>query len=195
MEGRGRVDAVRTRSPAALAARLLAGFGLRAPLDVWNLDDDELARWAESIHGGRVFAEPRMVVRPFNVMAADVTSCYPLVAHHLDWWRYVTGERIRRREVTDALRRVCERAARDPAMALDPKLWHRFGVTLVEVDADGERFPVALDDPRRPDGRLEVVPVFCRGPGPPTLKPYARPGRRSGTILAMRRSRRCAATW
>jgi hypothetical protein len=162
-EGRGRIDLGRTVSPAALSDRLLIGFGVRAPLDVWRLSEAELERWAETFHGGRCQADAQRFGRPFTAVAADVKSCYPLMGHRLDWWRMMTAASVRRRDMTTALRQVSERAATDPSLALDPQLWRRFGVTLVEVQADGERFPVALDDPRRPDGRLEVVPVCSRG--------------------------------
>jgi len=48
-------------------------------------------------------------------------------------------------------------------VALDPAIWRRFGVTLVEVVPDGEPWTVALDDPARPDGRTEAVLVHSNG--------------------------------
>ena len=42
-------------------------------------------------------------------------------------------------------------------MVLDPAVWAEFGCTLVEVHPDGERWPVEIEDERRPDGRLEVT--------------------------------------
>src|SRR5207253_2920699 len=93
-------------------------------------------------------------------VAADASSCYPLVAHHLGWWPLVCAERVERRTVTAALRRLCQRAASDPAVVLDPAVWARFGATSAEVVADGEPFPIEVEDEQRPDGRMEVVPVF-----------------------------------
>jgi hypothetical protein len=189
-EGRGRTDLARTVSPAALPDRLLASFGVRAPLDMWRLSEAELEHWAETFHGGRCDAEPRLFGRPFTAVTADVKSCYPLMGHRLGWWRMMTAARVRRRDVATALREDAERAAEDPSLALDPQLWRHFGVTLVEVEADGERFPVALDDPRRPDGRLEVVSVRSRGR---TLF-YAWPDVLAAAVLSGRAPRIVAAT-
>jgi hypothetical protein len=156
-ERRGRIDLARTVSPAALAAQIPARFGLRAPLAL-RVHDEEHRRWAEAFHGGWNEADPRLLGVPFDAVSADVSSCYPLVAHRLGWWDLMTAEHIRRDDVTETLRRVCERAASDPtAVLVEPGLWQRFGATLVEVVPDGERLPVSVEDVRRPDGRMEVV--------------------------------------
>jgi hypothetical protein len=158
-EHRGRVDLVRTTSPGRLAAMVPQGFRLRAPLDVLGLDDAEHARWAEAFHGGWIDHDPRLVGLPFPCAAADVSSCFPLVAHHLGWWELLCAEGVARRTVTVALRRLCARAATDPRVVLDPAVWRRFGCTLVEVLPEGEPFPVTVEDEQRPEGRSEVVPV------------------------------------
>jgi hypothetical protein len=44
-------------------------------------------------------------------------------------------------------------------VALDPDVWKTFGCTLAEVVPDGEPWPVEIEDPQRPDGRLELVGV------------------------------------
>jgi hypothetical protein len=162
-EGRGRVDLARTVSPAALAERILAGFGVKPPLHTWRLSDREQLRWAETFHGGWCDDDPRLRARPFGVVAADMNSCYPLVAHHLGWWRMVTAERVHRRGVTAPLVRLCEKAKSDPTVVLDPRVWSRFAATRVEVEADWQRLPVAFVDRRRPDGRMEVEPTLSRG--------------------------------
>jgi hypothetical protein len=82
------------------------------------------------------------------------------VAHRFGWWDVLCADRIARRSVTAALRRLCGRAIANPTVALDPAVWSRFGVTLVEVVPDGEPWPVELEDPQRPDGRMEVVPTY-----------------------------------
>ncbi len=158
-EGRGRLDLARISSPGAVAAYIPARFRIQAPLHKFALTDAEHSRWAEAFHGGWCDAEPRLLGVLFQAASADVSSCFPLVAHQLGWWKLKTSGRVRRRNVTAALRRLCELAATDPAAALDPKVWARFGVTLVEVLPDGERWPVEVEDVHRPDGRMEVVRV------------------------------------
>jgi hypothetical protein len=158
-ERRGRVDLVRTTSPGRIAAMIPQGFRVRAPLDVLGLDDTEHARWAEAFHGGWVEHCPHLVGLPFPCAAADISSCFPLVAHLLGWCEVLCAERVQRRTVTAALRRLCARAARDPIAALDPAVWRRFGCTLVEVLLDGEPFPVTVEDEHRPEGRSVVAPL------------------------------------
>jgi hypothetical protein len=155
--GRVRLDPLYLRSPGSLAAQLPARFGIRAPMDTFGLSTREHEQWAESFHGGWCEADHRAQGLPFACVSVDVASCFPLVAHHLGWWDLLCAERIERRGATAALRRACRQVASDPAAALDPEVWRRFGCTLVEVIPDGEPFPVEIEDSHRPDGRLEVV--------------------------------------
>ncbi len=62
---------------------------------------------------------PRGVVRvtvrsllghPLPVVAADVSSCFPLVAHRLGWYDVVTAEHLRREDVTEEVRRAPRRS-------------------------------------------------------------------------------------
>jgi hypothetical protein len=158
-EGRGRVDLARTSSPGALAAQVPARSGVRPPLDTLAVRPEEHRRWVEAFHGGWCDADVRLLGVPFAAAAADVSSCYPLVAHRLGWWDLTCAGSWRRDDVTGMLRRTCARAVTDPGVVLDPKVWHRFRWTLVEVKPGGERYPVWLDDKLRPDGRLEVGPL------------------------------------
>jgi hypothetical protein len=162
-ERRGRVDLVRTASPGRLAAMIPQGFRLRAPLDVLGLDDTEHTRWAEAFHGGWVDHDRRLVGTPFPCAAADVSSCFPLVAHLLGWWDLLSAEGVKGRTVPVALRRLCARAAADPRVVLDPVVWRRFGCTLVEVVPECEPFPITVEDERQPEGRSEVAPVVSPG--------------------------------
>jgi hypothetical protein len=159
-QGRGRMSLTHTTSPGALAAAIPGRFGIESPLARFALTEDEHRSWAESFHGGWNSADHRLLGQPFPVAALDVSSCFPLVAHRIGWWELLTADHLRRRDVTAALQMVCQRAAENPSTALDPSVWQRLGCTLVEVVSDGEPFPVEVEDPQRPDGRLEVVPVF-----------------------------------
>lgn len=157
-----RFDLARTVSPGALAGHVLRRFGVRPPLLTMDLDDAEHRGWAETFRGGWCRLDPRFAGVPFDAAAADEHSCYPLVAHHLRWWDFLTADHIERRDVTDRWRELCRRAAQDPTVVLDPASGV-FGIVLVEVIPDGERFVVSVDDRLRPDGRTEVVAVHAEG--------------------------------
>lgn len=157
--GRGRVNIARLSSPGALATEMGRRAGLAPPLRTFDLGDAEHGAWCESFHGGWCDADQRVLGLPVPVVAADLSSAFPLAAHHLGWWQLLCAERLDREDVTGELRAACERAAADPTSCLDPALWRRLGFTLAEVVPNGEPWPVEVDDRRRPDGRLEVCPV------------------------------------
>ena len=121
-EGRGQLDLARTTSPGAVAAEALERSGLRPPLAKFDLTHAELGDWAEASYGGWCQADPRLLGVPFKGVSADLSSAYPLVAHRLGWWDVLCAERLRRRAVTAALSRECERAAAHPTAALDPAI-------------------------------------------------------------------------
>lgn len=159
-EGRGRLSLSRTTSPGAVAAEVLARLRVSAPLARFTLSEPDQQAWAETFHGGRCSFDWRFAGLPFPCAAYDASSAFPLVAHLLDWWGVVTCKALEEEDVTEALRHLCERAVADPALVLDPAVWRRFGFALAEVHPDGERFPVEVEDRRRPDGRMEVTSVF-----------------------------------
>jgi hypothetical protein len=159
-QGRGQLDLVRTSSPGGVAANLLGRFGVRAPIKTFDLDDTEHKEWTETLHGGWCEADPRFLGVPFQAISLDAESCYPLVARHLGWWDLLCAESIERHTITGEFERLCQSAVVDPTVALDPATWRRFGVTLVQCIPDGEPFPIEIKDVHRPDGRMEVVPVF-----------------------------------
>jgi deoxycytidine triphosphate deaminase len=156
-EWRGRVDLARSVSPGSLASDLLRHAGVTAPLVKFNLTDEELARWAETYHGGITDADPRAIGLPFEAAVLDVSSCFPLVAHLIGWWRFVCAKSIRREVVTDTFVALCERAIVDPAVLMDPQVWRCCGVTIVEdIVFEGEWCLIEVEDAQRPDGRLET---------------------------------------
>jgi hypothetical protein len=130
-------------------------------LEKFTLSDHEHRAWAETFHGGWTSADEGLLATPFEAVTLDVSSCFPLVAHLIGWWPLMCAEELRRDVVTDELQRLCERAIDEPDLLLDPAVWRRFGLVLVEgVRPDGEWFPVEVEDQRRPDGRLEVLPLY-----------------------------------
>ncbi len=158
-EQRGRLDMARVSSPGALAAQIPARFGVKPPLGKFKLTHEEHLHWSEAFHGGWCEADPQLLGRPLPVVSADMSSCFPLVAHLVDWWRLLCADSIRRTDVTEVLRNVCLQATRDPTVVLDPSVWRRFACTLVQVVPDAEPWPIEVEDGHRPDGRLEVVTV------------------------------------
>lgn len=170
-EVRGRLDLARTVSPGAVAAQALSRSRVRPPIETFDLSEREHDAWAQSFHGGWCEADPRIMGTPFPAVLADVRSCFPLVAHLLGWWDLLCAETIDRQVVTAKLRRLCEQAAKEPTVVLDPAIWRSFGATLVEVVPDGEPFPIEVEDPHRPDGRMEVVPVLS--PDRPLFIPWS----------------------
>jgi hypothetical protein len=162
-EGRGRLDLARTSSPGAIAAEILARFRISGPLSKFELSAAEHAAWAESFHGGLCSGDERLFGVPMPCDVRDLTSAFPMCASRLDWWRMLTAASVRRQDVTCDLRALCDRAATEPTVALDPAVWRRFGCTLVGVFPDGEPFPVEVEDEHHPDGRLEVIPTTSPG--------------------------------
>lgn len=162
-EGTVRFPIAWAHSPAGVADHLLRRFRVDPPLRRFALAPEEDAAWWEAFHGARCDADPAFLGRPFGAVVLDVTSDYPLTAHLGGWWDVMTADRLVRRSVLGELRSLCQRATKDPTVVLDPAVWARFGLTICEVVPDGECFPVALDDPARPDGRTETAPVVARG--------------------------------
>lgn len=159
-EGRGRVDLARIASPGALAAGIPSRFRARPPAETFALSYHEGDAWAETLHGAWCSADPRLLGTPFEAAAPDITNCHPLMFHRIGGWSLVTANHVRRRQVKAALRRACYRAAADPCFVLDPAVLRRFGCCVVEgIRADFDVLPIEVEDERRPDGRLEIVPV------------------------------------
>lgn len=153
----------RVQSPAAIADHLLRQLAVDPPMRRFPLSGTEHAAWWEAFHGGRIDDVPALRCVPFGAVILDVTSDYPLTAHLVGWWDVMTADRLERRSVLRQLRALCRRAAKDPTVLFDPVVWERFGITLCEVVPDGEPFPVTVDDPHRPDGRTETVPLTANG--------------------------------
>ena len=153
-----RVDLARTSSPGAIAAQIPERFRVEPLLTKFDLTEAEHQRWAETFHGGWCLGEERLFGVPCSVVAADGTSFFPFVAHHVGWWELFTAERVRRKDVTARLRRLYACAAADPTVVLDPDVLKLFGCALVEVLPNGP-FPIEVEDQHRPDGRMEVAHV------------------------------------
>ena len=118
-----RVHLAHVQSPASLAQALASLAHMAAPLAKFDLSEAEHESWAEAFHGGWCSAEPTICGESLQVASLDVSSCFPLMAHHLGWWDVMTAERLRRQDVTEDLRHFCADVAKDPTMALEPRAW------------------------------------------------------------------------
>jgi hypothetical protein len=155
------IDLARAASPGALAAELLGRSGARPPMRTFALSNNEHETWTSSFYGGWCDAEVHC--EPFPVISLDVNSCFPLMAHLTGWWDLVCAERIERVDATERVVDVSRQLQHQPRLVLDPALWLELATTIVTVIPNGERWPVALEDPRRPDGRLEMTKVRTTG--------------------------------
>lgn len=156
---RGGIDLPRMASSGGIAAQMLLRMGVRAPLLTLGLSTEAHQQWSETFHGGWTYADLKVHSVHLPVISADISSCFPLVAHHLGWWGLVCAESVQLHDATDDLRQLCLRAIADPRSVLDPGVWSTMGCTRAEVIPSGEVWPVEVEDDLRPDGRLEFVPV------------------------------------
>jgi hypothetical protein len=162
-EGRGRLDLAKTVSAGALAGEILGRVGIRAPMETFGLSDTEHGTWTETFHGGWCVADRRFYGVPCPSVSLDVHSCFPLVAHLIDWWDLVCAAEIVPEPATGPFAALCTRVAAHPTVALDPAVWRHYGCALVELVPDVFPCPVDVEDNHRPDGRLEIVPVSSPG--------------------------------
>jgi hypothetical protein len=182
-----RVDLARTSSPGAIAGQIPERFRVEPLLAKFDLTEADQQHWAETFHGGWCSGEERLFGVPCSVVAADGTSFFPFVAHHVGWWDLFTAERVRRKDVTARLRRLYTRAAADSTVVLDPDVLRLCGCTLVEVIPNGP-FPIEVEDEQRPDGRMEVAHVTSPDrpmsyPGLVVLASAVLSGKADSTIL------------
>ena len=154
------INYARTQSPGTLASLQLAG--IPAPLEHFDLSDEEYRNWMGAVHGGLCDSYVPGLSR--DVIGADLKSAYPLCAHRLGWWSMYTAEHLQREDVTSELRELGRLAAKDPTAVLDPDIWKSYGATLCKVLPQGEPWTVSVTDPRRPDGRTEQVPLTSSVP-------------------------------
>jgi hypothetical protein len=179
----------RLYSPATVGARYLEAMGMQRPLTKFasqpaELDGvtDELLGYAMSaFYGGR--AEARIVRTPVPVTHVDFTSMYPAVNALLATWDVLRAERVRATDVTNWTRDLLN----VPALldrCLTPGLWRELGVTLVEIEPDGDVLPVrATYNPDSPELGIGVNPLTYDG-----RLWYALPDVIAATLLGRARS-------
>ena len=114
-----------------------------------------------AFYGGR--AEARIVRTPVPVVHVDFTSMYPAVNELLGTWKILRAERIRTIDATDQVRELLS----DEGLidrCLTRELWREIGVTLVEIEPDGDILPVRANyQPDSDDLGIGLNPLTYNG--------------------------------
>ena len=156
----------RLYSPATVGARYLEAMGVTRPLEKFTGLTDQQLGWdtrgqgqltaakadgatgigedvlgfaMSAFYGGR--AEVRIVRTPVPVVQVDFTSMYPAVNELLGTWKILRAERVRTIDATDRVRELLG----EPKLVdrcLTRELWREIGMTLVEIEPDGDIVPV-----------------------------------------------------
>jgi hypothetical protein len=176
-------------SPATVGTRYLEAFGLKRPLvkftDLtaeqlgWDprpnprhptipedeargdLDPALLGYAMGGFFGGR--AEARIVRTPVPVAVVDFTSMYPTVNALLGTWPLLCANKLTTVDATDDVRQLLA-APELFDRCHTPELWRRLGVTLVELEPDGDVLPVrGIYDPASDDYGIGVNPLTYQG--------------------------------
>ena len=169
-------------SPASLGVRYLEAMGLQRPLEKftslgaeelgWShrrtrrprarqVDEELLGASMSAFYGGR--AEARVVRLPVPVVHVDFTSMYPAINSLLGTWSIIRAKRVEVLDVTEKVRLLL--GAPDlPQRCLRRATWRKMGVTLVEIEPDGEILPTrAAYDPGGLDFGIGVNPIHYEG--------------------------------
>jgi hypothetical protein len=183
-----RLEPQRLYSPASVGTRYLEAFGLRRPLAKFtslsgrqlgwdqpgtkhpaipadeprgDLDPAVLGYAMSAFYGGR--AEARIVRTELPVALLDFTSMYPSVNALLGTWPLLCAEQIHVKDVTPKTRRLL--AGPDLLdRCLKPDTWREIGVTLVELEPDGDLLPTRGQyDAAGVDYTIALNPLTYRG--------------------------------
>jgi hypothetical protein len=196
----------RLYSPATVGARYLEAMGLQRPLEKFTRLTDQQLGWdsrrrdqpqpemaedragiseellgyaMNAFYGGR--AEARIVRTPVPIAYVDFTSMYPAVNALLGTWSILRATTANTIDATGEVRDLLA----DPHLldrCLTRELWANVGVTLVEVEPDGNLLPIrATYQPGKPDLGIALNPLRYEG----TLW-YALPDVIAATLLGKR---------
>ena len=178
----------RLYSPANVGVRYLEAMGLKRPLEKFTRLSDEQLGWdsrgrdrpradrpeddaditeqtlgfaMSAFYGAR--AEARILRTPVPVAHVGFTSIYPAVNALLDTWSILRAARARTVEATDEVRDMLA----GPALldrCLTRELWGQIGVTLVEIEPDGDILPIrAAYRPETPALGIALNPLTYEG--------------------------------
>jgi hypothetical protein len=156
-------------SPATVGARYLEAMGMERPLEKFTSQADESDRVTDELlgyamsafYGGR--AEARIVRTPVPVAHVDFTSMYPAVNALIGTWDILRAEHVGIADATSWTRELLD-TPRLLARCLTPELWREIGVTLVEIEPDGDILPVRATYNRdSPELGIGVNPLHYEG--------------------------------
>jgi hypothetical protein len=153
-------------SAATIGKAYERAMGIRPVLERQPDFSPEVMGWAmAAFYGGR--AECRIRRLPVPVVYCDFVSMYPTCNALMGTWSLVTAKRIDTADATDDVRQLL--AAPDLVdRCYNPATWKRF-VCLVEVEPDGEVFPVRamyIKEPTQQDAREKRSDDFGIGVNP-----------------------------
>ena len=112
-----------------------------------------------AFYGGR--AEARIVRTELPIVLLDFTSMYPSVNALLGTWPLLCSNRLRTRDVTRRTRLLADRTCLE--RCLGPKLWRDVGVTLVELETDGDLLNAWRLRPASVDYAMAINPLTYEG--------------------------------
>jgi hypothetical protein len=152
----GTLDTRTLSSPATLAKGLLQRVGVAAPLS--HFQSHDLSAWTEHLSGGWLSADAAYIGKPTPVVPLDLSAAYALSWCLTDCWSVLTADHLDQYDYTETFRYGLTEL--DPALwALEPWNWRDFGCTLVQVQPDGEPWPVELGNLQR-----AYVPLTSKQP-------------------------------
>jgi hypothetical protein len=152
------VDLRTARSGGFLARTALERLGLIPPLDKFALDDRTLRGWQEAFSGG--WCWPRIPRWPLPVVDVDVNDAFPTVGALLGEWDHLGAADLVEDDVTEELRRFVASPVELLAQLFDSSTWRYWGFTLIEVEPDGEPWPITVRRYPCEDPHLEVTQVL-----------------------------------
>jgi len=153
----GKLDVASVSSPAGLARQLLQRIGITPPLQQHGEHAGLfLPEFMSHLSGGWLDCHPDYIGKPTPVVPLDLSSAYALSWCLTDCWSLMQAEQITTVDRTYFMRSFLQR---DPETWLRPDVWRHFGCTIVEVQPQGEPWPVELGDLER-----AYVPLTSKRP-------------------------------
>jgi hypothetical protein len=147
------------RSSGVIARAALERLNLMPPLEKFHIADATLRASQEASSGGWCWTRiPRW---PLTVVDVDINDAYPTIGALLGEWDHLAAAELVEEDVTEELRLLVV-ASPDELLnqLLDPRTWRHWGFTLVEVEPDGEPWPITVQRRLGDDPRLEVAPLY-----------------------------------
>jgi hypothetical protein len=149
------------RSGGVIARTALDRLGLTPPHEKFKLDDARQRAWLEAFSGGWCWVRiPRW---PLPVVDVDVNDAFPTGGALVGEWEHVAAAELVEEEVHDDFAEFIASPAELLARLYSPAVWRYWGFTLVEVEPDGEPWPITVQRCRGEDAHLDVTQLCSPG--------------------------------